>query len=135
MTRSVAWDEHPEHRIEIDEERVALRVKAGGELLAETTRGLHLREGRYPAVVYVPRADVRMDRLRPSAHTTHCPFKGDATYYDLADPEDDDAGAGRERAAHEQLAWSYETPFEQMESIRGHLAFYPDRVVIEPLER
>jgi uncharacterized protein (DUF427 family) len=135
MTRSVAWDEHPEHRIEIDEERVALRVTAGGELLAETTRGLHLREGRYPPVVYVPRADVRMDRLRRSAHTTHCPFKGDATYYDLADSEDGDVDAGRERAAHEQLAWSYETPFDQMEPIRGHLAFYPDRVEIEPPER
>ena len=129
MTRSAAWDAHPEHRIEIDAERVALRVTWGGELLAETTRGLELREGRYPPVVYVPRDDVRMDRLRRSDHTTHCPFKGDATYFDVA--EDLAEASGDASGGQAEIAWSYETPFDQMEAIRDHLAFYPDRVRIE----
>jgi uncharacterized protein (DUF427 family) len=124
MTRSTAYDRFPEHRIEIDAERVGLRVRLDGTLLAETSRGLNLREGTYPPVVYVPREDVRMDRLARSDHSTHCPFKGDASYFDF--------GAGDARVS--RVAWSYEDPFDQMTAIRDHLAFYPDRVEIEPLE-
>jgi len=121
MALSTAYEKHPQHRIEIDEERVGLRVTLNGEVLAETTRGLNLREGNYPAVVYVPRDDVDMDRLTPRDHTTHCPFKGDASYF-----------CSKGDASDEDIAWSYETPFDQMAAIRDHLAFYADRVTLEP---
>jgi uncharacterized protein (DUF427 family) len=123
MASSPAYEKHPNHRLEFDEARVPLRVIANGEVIAETQRGLNLREGRYPAVVYIPREDVRMDKLDSSDHSTHCPFKGDASYFDYK-------GASGET---NQIAWSYETPFDQMEAIRDHLAFYADRVTIEPL--
>ena len=128
MTLSTAYEKHPQHRIEIDDELLALRVTLNGEVLAETTRGLNLREGKYPAVVYVPREDVNLDRLKASAHTTHCPFKGDASYFDYL-------GNDQNAGAVQQVAWSYETPFDQMAAIRGHLAFYSNLVTIEPLER
>ncbi len=118
--RSTAWEEFPQHRIEIDDTPVELRIVHGGRVLAETTRGLLLREEDHPPVVYVPREDVRMDRLTRSDHSTHCPFKGDASYFDV-----------RHDPNATQIAWSYETPFDQMNAIRGHLAFYADRVTIE----
>jgi uncharacterized protein (DUF427 family) len=121
MVLSTAYEKHPQHQIEIDEEKVGLRVTLHGEVLAETTRGLNLREGNYPAVVYIPREDVHMERLTARDHSTHCPFKGDASYF----------CSGR-KASGEDLAWSYETPFDQMAAIQGHLAFYADRVAIEP---
>jgi uncharacterized protein (DUF427 family) len=62
--------------------------------------------------------------LERSEHTTHCPFKGDATYFDFRD--------GNQEIA--EIAWSYEDPFDQMHAIREHLAFYPDRVTLTPLE-
>ena len=127
MTLSSAYEKHPQHRIEIDAEQVALRVSLNGEVLAETTRGLNLREGRYSAIVYVPREDVNLERLEASDHTTHCPFKGDASYFDY--PSNDQSVD-----AVQQVAWSYETPFDQMAAIRGHLAFYSNLVMIEPLE-
>jgi uncharacterized protein (DUF427 family) len=123
MTLSSAYAKHPQHRIDIDEERVGLRVSLNGEVLAHTTRGLNLREGKYPAVVYVPRDDVDMERLTPSDLSTHCPFKGDANYFRY--------GGSKQDVATEEVAWSYETPFDQMEAIRGHLAFYADRVTVE----
>jgi len=123
MTLSKAYEKFPEHRIEIDEEPVHLRVSANGEVLAETRRGLNLREGKYPAVVYIPREDVTMDRLERSELSTHCPFKGDASYFACS--------SGIEGAPTREIAWSYETPFDQMRAIRGHLAFYEDRVEIE----
>ena len=84
MALSSAYAKYPQHRIDIDEERVGLRVSLNGEVLAQTTRGLNLREGKYPAVVYVPRDDVDMERLAPSDLSTHCPFKGDANYFRCA---------------------------------------------------
>jgi uncharacterized protein (DUF427 family) len=127
MARSTAYEEHPQHRIEIDDERVGIRVTLNGEVLADTRCGLNLREGSYPAIVYIPREDVNLDRLTASDHSTHCPFKGDASYYDYL-------GSDRENGPAQQVAWSYETPFDQMVAIRGHLAFYSDRVTIERLE-
>lgn len=129
MVESTAYAKHPQHKIEIDAESVKFRVTLDGEVLAETRRGLNLREASYPAVVYIPREDVRMERLTPidhSTHSTHCPFKGDASYFCA---RKDSATA----STRPKIAWSYETPFEQMEAIRGHLAFYADRVTLERL--
>jgi uncharacterized protein (DUF427 family) len=126
MAQSSAFEKYPEHRIEFDKEGVGVRVTLDGEVLAETTRGLNLREANYPAVVYVPREDVRMERLASSDLSTHCPFKGDASYFRVHDGSGDDS-------ASQEVAWTYETPFDQMAVIRDHLAFYPDRVTIERL--
>jgi uncharacterized protein (DUF427 family) len=128
MARSEAYDRHPDHVLGFEDAPAAVRVRVGERVLAETHRGLTLLEGRYPAVVYVPREDVRMECLRRVDHSTHCPFKGDAAYFDFRDPARD----GPEPVA--QVAWSYEDPFDQMEAIRGHLAFYADRAIIESLD-
>jgi uncharacterized protein (DUF427 family) len=64
-----------------------------------------------------------MALLSRSERTTHCPYKGDASYYSVT------AGG----KALENAIWTYETPFPAMAGITGHLAFYPDRVTIEQL--
>jgi len=91
-----------------------VRVLFQGEVIAESADALSLEEGRYPPVFYIPRKDVRMEKLAASAHRTHCPFKGDASYFSL--PGADNA------------VWSYEAPLEAVAAIRGHLAFYPEKV-------
>ena len=58
-----------------------VRVTLGGELIAESRGALVMKEGSYPPVYYFPRGDVKMDRLVRSSHRTHCPFKGDASYF------------------------------------------------------
>lgn len=125
MARSEAYDRHPDHTLAFDDAPAGLRVRVGETLVAETQRGLLLREGRYPAVVYVPREDVEMQHLSRNAESTHCPFKGDATYFDFQPTED---------ATVPSIAWSYEAPFDQMEALRDHLAFYPDRVALETFD-
>jgi uncharacterized protein (DUF427 family) len=95
-----------------------VRVTFGGVVIADTTRALTLREASYPAVQYIPRADAKMDLLKPTANASHCPYKGDASYFSiLAD--------GR---TAENAVWSYDNPFPAMTDIAGHLAFYPNRV-------
>jgi len=135
MALSPAYQQYPEHTLEIDAARTRVRIlvknAAGNCVLAETTDGLTLREGRYPATVYVPRDDVRMDRLARSQHSTHCPFKGDATYFDFIGQEGSPTAAQEQEIP--QVAWSYEDPFDQMAEIRDYVAFYADRVDIEIL--
>ena len=102
-----------------------VRVRFNGRTVADTTRALALREGSYPTVLYIPRADAEMDLLTRSTRTSHCPHKGDANYYSLAVD-------GR---TAENAVWTYETPKPEVAAIAGHLAFYPDRVdAIEELE-
>lgn len=107
-----------DHPIEIRKEPRRVRVVSGGQIIAETTRALSLREGSYPEVLYIPREDARMDFLRPSSHRTHCPYKGDATYFSIC------LASGLEPDA----VWSYEKPLPAVSEIAGHLAFYPNRV-------
>ena len=92
-----------------------VRVTVKGEVIAETKDALELKEGDYPAVYYIPRKDVKMDRLVRTSHKTHCPFKGDASYFSLKN------GA-------ENAVWTYEEPFDEMAVIKDRLAFNPDKV-------
>jgi uncharacterized protein (DUF427 family) len=105
----------PDHRIVTKPAGVRVQVKLKGELIADSRDVLRMEEGTYPPVYYFPRKDVKMDRLVRSNHRTHCPFKGDASYYSFKD------GA-------ENAVWSYEEPFDEMQAIKERLAFYPDKV-------
>jgi len=106
------------HKIEIGPFGGRVRVRVGGEIVADSGRAQLLEEGSLPPVFYVPRADVHMDRLTPSATTSHCPFKGDASYFSVKDGPAD-------------VAWSYETPLSAAAAIAGHLAFYADKAEVE----
>ena len=121
MASSDAYAKYPQHKLSFDEGPVHVRITNQGEVLAETRRGLNLREGKYPAVVYIPREDVSMDSLERVELSTHCPFKGDATYF----------RCGNGPAGSPEVAWSYESPFDEMLAIGDHLAFYSDRVTID----
>ena len=96
-------------------------VAAGGVTLGHSTRAIDLREGSYPPVVYVPRADLDMNVLEPTARASSCPWKGKASYYSIRTPG----------AVLENAVWSYEAPLPGMEAIAGHLAFYPDKVQVK----
>ena len=108
----------PDHSITITPNHKRIRVTFAGKVVADSTRTLTLKEAGYPPVHYIPRADVDMRALVRTAHRTHCPYKGDASYFTLQ--------AGAERA--ENAVWSYETPFPAMAAIKEYLAFYPHRV-------
>jgi uncharacterized protein (DUF427 family) len=108
----------PDHPITItpDSRRIVIRV--GDKVIADTRSALTLEEASYPAVHYIPRADVDIAALERTDHSTHCPYKGDASYFSIP------AGGARSVNA----IWSYEHPHDAVAAIRDHLAFYPDRV-------
>lgn len=103
--------------ITVQPEPRRVRVAIGDEVIAETREAVRMEEGSYAPVYYVPRKDVKMDRLVRTSHRTHCPFKGDASYFSIA-------------GGPENAVWSYERPLQDVRSIAGRLAFYPDKVSI-----
>lgn len=108
----------PDHPITIEPNPKRVRVVFNGIVVAETDRALTLKEADLPPVQYIPREHADMTRFTPTAHTTHCPYKGDAGYFTL------DADG---KTAHNAV-WTYETPNPAVAEIKEHLAFYPERV-------
>jgi uncharacterized protein (DUF427 family) len=111
----------PEHPITIEPNPGRVIVSIGGEQVADTREALTLSEAGYNPVQYIPLSDVNMALLTPSDHETYCPFKGDASYYSVP-------SAG-ERGLN--VIWQYREPYDAVAQIRGHVAFYADRVDID----
>src|SRR4051794_35498866 len=108
------------HPISITPTSGRVVVTRGGRTIADTTRALTLQEASYPAVHYVPLADVDPAVLAPSDHATYCPYKGDAGYYSLV--------VDGERV--DDAVWTYAAPYDAVSEIAGHVAFYPQHVDI-----
>ena len=114
--------QHPGHRIATRAARVRVRVMLDGKPIAETSEAIALEETMEgstvaPIVYYLPRKDVKMECLVRTSHRTHCPFKGDASYFSL-------------RNGPENAVWSYEQPYDEVMIIKDLLAFYPNKVEI-----
>ena len=111
----------PSHFITIEPHPSHVTVHAGALLVAETDRAIELREAGHAAVLYIPTEDLNREVLRPSQHHTYCPYKGEASYYDVV-TEDGHILHG--------AVWYYPEPYPAVSAIAAHVAFYSDRVTI-----
>jgi uncharacterized protein (DUF427 family) len=116
----------PDHPINLERSPAHVVVRSGSIVIAETDRALEMREAAYPAVLYVPIDDVEQRYLRRSEHHTWCPYKGEASYYDIIE------GAGPDLAA---AVWYYPDPFPAVADVKSHVAFYSDGVTITATPR
>ncbi len=107
-----------DHPISIERNPVRVVVSVGGRVIADTRNALTLREASYPPVQYIPIEDVDSSQLKRTDHATYCPYKGDCNYYSVL--------AGGQKSVN--AVWSYENPFPAVTQIKGHVAFYPERV-------
>jgi len=108
----------PDHPISIQRNPARVVVSAAGRVLADTGNALTLREATYPPVEYIPREDVDFSQLERTDYATYCPYKGDCRYYSIP--------AGGKKSVN--AVWAYQDPFPSVTQIRGHVAFYADRV-------
>ena len=104
------------HKITTRPSHRHVRVElADDTVLAESQNAVELDETGLPTRYYLPRDDVRMELLTPTDTTSHCPFKGDATYFSAPDAKD--------------AFWVYEHPSEEdAKPVAGLLAPWPGRV-------
>src|SRR5881296_4367872 len=107
-----------DHPISIQPNPDRVVVSVAGRVIADTGNALTLREATYPPVQYIPREDVDLSQLERTDHATYCPYKGDSSYYSVP--------AGGKRSVN--AVWTYEDPYPAVAQIKGHVAFYPDRV-------
>jgi len=108
----------PDHPISIQRNPARVVVSVAGRVIAESRNALTLRESDYSPVQYIPREDVDFTQLEQTDHATHCPYKGDCSYYSVP--------AGGKKSVN--AVWTYEDPYPAVAQIKGHLAFYPERV-------
>jgi len=115
-------DEAPMHRMFFEAYPRRLRAVLAGQTILDTTQGRLLHETAILPVAYVPLADLDQSLLERTGSSTHCPFKGDASYWSLRLP---DAGDGE---LHEDFVWAYEQPLEAAAWLDGYASLYWDRV-------
>ncbi|KAA8968957.1 DUF427 domain-containing protein [Mycobacterium sp.] len=121
MTERPVLEPGAEHPITITPTRGRVQVRVRGQLVADTSRALSLKESTLPVVQYIPMADVVHEVLTRTATSSYCPYKGEAGYYSVTTAAGDTV---------EDVIWCYEQPYPAVAAIAGHVAFYPDKADI-----
>jgi uncharacterized protein (DUF427 family) len=119
--RLVHYPPNPYHRIDCRPTRRHLRVEVSGTVLVDTDNTIILFETALEPKLYVPKAAVRTDLLRPSDTTTYCNYKGHATYW----------SAVLDEVVVADVAWSYEDTYPESTQIQGWLSFDADRATVD----
>lgn len=109
-----------DHPITIEPTADRVTVRAGGRVIADSKAALVLREATLAPVYYLPFTDVDQSAIVRSDHATYCPYKGDASYYNVVTDDGEIANA----------IWEYLQPYESVGAIAGHVAFYRHLVEI-----
>lgn len=122
MNPAPGFKKYPKHHVSTRPSSARVVVKLGNEVIAESSHAVEMHETHQghvvaPIVYYLPREDVRMERLERTRHETQCPFKGTASYFSL-------------KGGPENSVWSYDRPYDETMAIKELLAFYPDKYEI-----
>lgn len=115
------FQRNPDKLITIEPYGGSVIVRAGDTVVARSTRARLLSEPPYPAVFYIPFDDIDFSKLARTDHSTHCPYKGDASYWSVLAAGDSGTNA----------MWAYERPYDETAEIRNHGAFYASKVTVE----
>ena len=118
MSSGPGYTRYPEHHVEAQRLGRHLQIKVAGEVIAESDDAIEVDETNHDPVFYVPRKDVRMEILARNPHHTRCPFRGEASYFDIV----------RHGRTIPNAVWSYEQPYDEVGVIKDHVAFYPHKV-------
>jgi uncharacterized protein (DUF427 family) len=122
MNPAPGFKKYPKHRVVTQPSARRVQVRYKGEVIADSRSALEMHETHEgsvlaPVLYYLPRKDVRMERLARTSHETYCPFKGTAAYFSLKDGPDN-------------AVWSYEQPYDELLPIKELVSFYPDKFEI-----
>ncbi|MBV6658413.1 MAG: DUF427 domain-containing protein [Devosiaceae bacterium] len=115
-TTTIHNPKNPRHFMRAKPVTRTVRVMMGGQVIAETNRATRVTElgkDMLDPIFYIPRDDVTAPLTPVEGKTTHCPLKGDASYFTVEGQE---------------IAWSYDAPLDFCDVLKGLIAFYPDRV-------
>lgn len=112
------YKDYPDHSVTLIPFSGDVTVTALGARIASTSAAIRVEESRYTPVIYVPRADVDFAFLVENDHSTYCPFKGEARYWNIRVGNDFLGSA----------VWGYDTPYDEVSALKDYVAFYADKV-------
>ena len=112
------YAQHPGYQISFEESPRWVRASFAGETIVDARHARLLHETKHIPVYYFHKDEVRMDLFEATDHHTHCPFKGEASYWTLRVGE---------RTA-ENVMWSYPVPYDEVGTIKDYVAFYWDKM-------
>ena len=104
----------PAHKLLMQPFPRRVRAEFAGRTVLDTRRGVLLHETAILPQLYVPEEDLDASAFEPTDHTTHCPFKGDATYRTLR--------VGDREV--ENALWAYPDPIATAPWLAGYAALY-----------
>jgi uncharacterized protein (DUF427 family) len=108
----------PQHKILFSPFPRRVRATFAGETIVDSEAAMLLHESNILPALYVPTADVRFELLTKTEHSTHCPFKGDASYWNITVDE----------RTSENSVWGYESPHDDALWLDGYVALYWDHL-------
>jgi uncharacterized protein (DUF427 family) len=108
----------PDYQIDIAPASKSVRIEVNGMTIVESQNALLMREQNHQPVYYFPQSEVKMAQFQRTDHATHCPFKGDASYWTL----------GVADRVLENVMWSYETPCDEVAAVKAYVAFYREQL-------
>jgi len=115
--RSPAKSRNPDYQLETERMNEKVEVFIDGEKIAETQNAIKLFEEGHDPVIYIPKNDIKaVDFVKYDDY--QCPYKGSAKLYTIKHGSHE----------HENAAWTYEEPYDEVLELKGRVAFYPDKV-------
>ena len=116
-----AWDRYPGYRIDLLPCQSTGKVSYQGKVIAQSNACLLVKESEHDARLYFPESDVHWEFFETSQHQTHCPFKGDASYWSFRTQDE----------VVENVVWAYRAPFPEVGGLKGYVSFYTDKLKVE----
>jgi uncharacterized protein (DUF427 family) len=110
------FDGAPAHRLYFEPYPRRVRALIGDRVVLDSVRGRLLYESNHLPQLYVPLEDLDASLMERTEHSTHCPFKGDASYWTIE--------AGR---TVENAVWAYERPLPAAAWLEGFAGLYWDK--------
>ena len=115
------FQNHPNYEVKIEPTSTHIRVLVGDTVIADTHNAVAVTETKHRPVLYLPREDLDESLLSATDTSTHCPFKGDASYWSVTTSD----------GTLVDVMWSYLTPFDECLALQNYVSFYTDRVQLE----
>ncbi len=106
------------HSIFLEKTEKWIRAKFDNQIVANSKNASILFEDGHLPIYYFPKKDINMNLLKKNSKTSNCPFKGDATYWDLKTSNEESLNS----------AWSYENPIKGQDELKGLIAFYWNKI-------
>jgi uncharacterized protein (DUF427 family) len=104
----------PAHRLLMHPFPRRVRAEVAGQTVLDTRAGMLVHETGLLPQLYVPEEDLRADLLEDTDHSTHCPFKGDASYRSIRVGD----------RVVENAVWAYREPLPAAPWLSGYAAVY-----------